>query len=127
MKARVSLANSLSALPERSLTKKYSIQGVWIGIVFTLGMAFVFFIFGMIISSVGIFIEVSTIFYLITGIILIVLGINILKPLKELIKSVISKRKKRIHTQPTKSSQIKRLDRKTRRGQLKKMRKKVIY
>jgi ribosome-associated protein len=47
--------------------------------------------------------------------------------LKELIKRVISKRKKRIYTQPTKISQLKRLESKTRRGQLKKLRKKVIH
>jgi len=53
---------------------------------FTLGMAFVFFIFGLIISSVSIFIEVSALFYLISGIILLILGINVFKPLKEFIK-----------------------------------------
>lgn len=67
-------------------TKKLSIQGFWIGIIFTLGMSFVFFIFGMIISSLGIFLEVSTLFYLIAGIILIILGVNIFKPLTELVK-----------------------------------------
>jgi cytochrome c-type biogenesis protein len=66
--------------------KKISIQGLWIGIVFTLGMAFVFFIFGLIISSVSMFIEASAIFYLISGIILVVLGINVFKPIKEIIK-----------------------------------------
>ena len=49
-------------------------------------MSFVFFIFGLILTSVGVFIEISTFFYLIAGIILIILGINIFKPLKELIK-----------------------------------------
>ncbi len=52
---------------------------------FTLGMSFVFFIFGLIISSVGVFIEASTMFFLMAGIILIVLGINVFKPLRELI------------------------------------------
>lgn len=83
----ISYVGSLQKQNIKNLTKNYSIQGFWIGIVFTLGMAFVFFIFGMIISSVGIFIETSTVFYLIAGIILIILGINILKPLKELIKT----------------------------------------
>jgi cytochrome c-type biogenesis protein len=72
---------------EKGTVKKYSIQGFWIGIVFTLGMSFVFFIFGLIISSVGVFIEASTMFFLIAGIILIVLGINVFKPLRELISS----------------------------------------
>ncbi len=66
--------------------KKISIQGIWIGIIFTLGMAIVFFFFGLGISSIGFFIEASTLFYLISGIILVILGINIFKPLKEFIK-----------------------------------------
>jgi cytochrome c-type biogenesis protein len=72
---------------EKGTVKKFSIQGFWIGIVFTLGMSFVFFIFGLIISSVGILIETSTMFFLLAGIILIVLGINVFKPLRELIVS----------------------------------------
>lgn len=67
-------------------SKKLSLQGFWIGIIFTIGMSFVFFIFGMIISSLGIFLEISTLFYLIAGIILIILGINIFKPLTEIVK-----------------------------------------
>ena len=67
-------------------SKKLSIQGFWIGIIFTIGMSSIFFIFGMIISSFGIFLEVSSLFYLIAGIILIILGINIFKPLTELSK-----------------------------------------
>ncbi|MBS3802607.1 MAG: cytochrome c biogenesis protein [Candidatus Thermoplasmatota archaeon] len=66
--------------------KKISVQGLWIGIVFTLGMALVFFVFGLVISSVSIFIEASALFYLISGIILVVLGINVFTPLKEFIK-----------------------------------------
>ncbi|MEF8848550.1 MAG: cytochrome c biogenesis protein [Candidatus Thermoplasmatota archaeon] len=66
--------------------KKISIQGLWIGIVFTLGMALVFFIFGLVISSVSMFIEASAFFYLISGIILVILGINVFKPLKEFFK-----------------------------------------
>jgi len=83
--AMISYVGSLQKQDEKSSTKKYSIQGFWIGVVFTLGMAFVFFIFGLILSSVGIFIEVSTMFYLIAGIILVILGINVFKPLKELL------------------------------------------
>jgi len=66
--------------------KKISIQGLWIGIVFTIGMSLVFFVFGLIISSVSMFIEASAIFYLISGVILLILGINVFKPFKELIK-----------------------------------------
>ncbi len=71
---------------ENRKLKKISIQGLWIGIAFTIGMALVFFVFGLIISSVSIFIEASAIFYLISGVILLILGINVFKPLKEIIK-----------------------------------------
>ena len=71
---------------ENQKLKKISIQGLWIGIVFTLGMSLVFFVFGLVISSVSIFIEISALFYLISGIILVILGINVFMPLKELIK-----------------------------------------
>ena len=83
--AMISYVGSLQKKSEDSL-KKYSIQGLWIGIVFTLGMSFVFFIFGLILTSVGVFIEISTFFYLVAGVILIILGINIFKPRRELIK-----------------------------------------
>ena len=83
--AMISYVGSLQKDSEKKF-KKYSLQGVWIGIVFTLGMSLVFFVFGMIISSVGIFIEASTVFFLIAGIILIILGINIFKPFSELFR-----------------------------------------
>lgn len=67
-------------------SKKYSLQGLWIGVIFTLGMSLVFFVFGMVISSLGVFIQVSTLFFLIAGVILIILGINIFKPLSEIFK-----------------------------------------
>jgi cytochrome c-type biogenesis protein len=84
--AMISYVGSLKKQDEKENIKKYSIQGIWIGIVFTLGMAFVFFIFGLIISSVGIFVELSAMFYLISGIVLIILGINVFKPIKEIIR-----------------------------------------
>ena len=83
--AMISYVGSLQKKSEDSL-KKYSLQGFWIGVVFTLGMSFVFFVFGLILTSVGVFIEISTFFYLIAGVILIILGINIFKPLGELIR-----------------------------------------
>ena len=92
--AMISYVGSLQQKPSENL-KKVSIQGFWIGVVFTLGMAFVFFVFGLILSSIGFFIEASALFFLVAGIILIVLGINVFKPLKELIK---------IHTKKESSS-----------------------
>ncbi len=47
--------------------------------------------------------------------------------LRDLIKSVISARKKRKPTRPTPISKTKRLDQKTKHGQLKTMRAKVVY
>lgn len=82
--AMISYVGSLQKKTEES-SKRYTIQGFWIGVVFTLGMAFVFFIFGLILSYVGVFIEASTTVYLILGIILIILGVNVFKPLKELV------------------------------------------
>ena len=46
--------------------------------------------------------------------------------LVELIQSVKTKPKQRIPTEPTKASQKKRLDKKTERGQLKQLRRKII-
>jgi len=83
--AMISYVGSLQKNSEKKF-KKYSLQGLWIGIIFTLGMSLVFFVFGMIVSSIGFFLETSTVFYLIAGSILIVLGINIFKPLSELLK-----------------------------------------
>ena len=83
--AMISYVGSLKKQDKKENRKNYSMQGFWIGIVFTLGMSFVFFIFGLIISSVGIFVELSAMFYLISGVILIILGINVFKPLNEII------------------------------------------
>ena len=83
--AMISYVGSLQGDSDKKL-KKLSLKGFWIGIFFTLGMSLVFFIFGMIISSLGLFLEISTLFYLIAGVILIILGLNIFKPLTEIIK-----------------------------------------
>jgi len=83
--AMISYVGSMQKDSEKK-SKKYSLQGLWIGIIFTLGMSLVFFVFGVIISSIGVFLEASTVFFLIAGIILIILGINIFKPFSELIK-----------------------------------------
>ena len=84
----VAMISYVGTLQENSKNKnkKYTFQGFWIGVIFTLGMSLVFFLFGMIISSLGIFLEVSTLFYLIAGIVLIILGINIFKPIRELLR-----------------------------------------
>ena len=83
--AMISYVGSLQKDSEKKL-KKYSLQGLWIGVIFTLGMSLVFFVFGMILSYIGVFIEASTVFFLIAGVILVILGINIFKPFSELLK-----------------------------------------
>ncbi len=60
-------------------------RGVMIGLAFTMGMALVFLLIGILISYIGGFIELSSMFYLIAGIILIVLGVNSIKPLSTLL------------------------------------------
>ena len=82
--AMISYVGTLQKDSEQK-SKKYSLQGLWIGIIFTLGMSLVFFVFGMILSYVGVFIEASTVFFLIAGVILVILGINIFKPFSELL------------------------------------------
>jgi cytochrome c-type biogenesis protein len=83
--AMISYVGSLQKDSEKKL-KKYSLQGLWIGVIFTLGMSLVFFVFGMILSYIGVFLEASTVFFLIAGVILVILGINIFKPFSELLK-----------------------------------------
>ncbi|MCJ2533176.1 MAG: redoxin domain-containing protein [Candidatus Thermoplasmatota archaeon] len=56
-----------------------------IGIWFTLGMASVFFMIGLLVAYVGRFLEMSSIFYLISGTVLILVGINAVHPLSVLL------------------------------------------
>jgi cytochrome c-type biogenesis protein len=56
-----------------------------IGIWFTLGMASVFFMIGLLVAYVGRFLEMSSIFYLISGTVLILVGINAVHPLSGLL------------------------------------------
>ena len=50
-----------------------------------------------------------------------------LERLRDLIKSVLKTKKKRIPTKPTKSSQIKRLESKTKHSKIKSLRKKIDH
>ncbi len=63
----------------------YSREGLLIGISFTTGMALVFFVIGLFVSQLGIFVRSARFFDLIAGLILVTLGINALKPLSEII------------------------------------------
>ncbi len=65
-------------------------EGFMIGVAFTLGMAMVFFVLGLFISQVGVFIRDSRFFDLLAGGIMIILGISNIKPLDELLEPAIS-------------------------------------
>lgn len=69
-------------------------EGFMMGIAFTLGMAAVFFVLGLFISQVGIFIRDSRIFDFVAGGIMILLGISNLKPLEEILAPLISRIRK---------------------------------
>jgi cytochrome c-type biogenesis protein len=63
-------------------------EGFMIGVAFTLGMAAVFFVVGLFLSDIGIFIRQARFFDLAAGLLMIILGINIIKPIGEIIGPV---------------------------------------
>jgi cytochrome c-type biogenesis protein len=71
-----------------------SMEGFMIGVAFSLGMATVFFVLGLFISQVGVFLRDSRLFDLIAGTIMILLGISNIKPFEEMLDPVISLFKK---------------------------------
>lgn len=66
-------------------------EGFMIGIAFTLGMALVFFVLGLFISQVGLFVRDAKSFDLIAGIIMIILGISNFKSIDEIMEPVTSR------------------------------------
>lgn len=66
-------------------------EGFLIGVAFTLGMAAVFFVVGLFLSDVGVFIRQAQFFDLAAGMLMVILGINILKPIGEIIEPVRSR------------------------------------
>jgi cytochrome c-type biogenesis protein len=66
-------------------------EGFMIGIAFTLGMAAVFFIIGLFLADIGIFIRQARFFDLAAGLLMIILGVNILNPLGEIIEPIRSR------------------------------------
>jgi cytochrome c-type biogenesis protein len=65
-------------------------EGFMIGVAFTLGMALVFFVVGLFLSDIGGFIRQAQFFDLAAGLLMIILGINILKPIGEIIEPMRS-------------------------------------
>jgi cytochrome c-type biogenesis protein len=66
-------------------------EGFMIGVAFTLGMAVVFFVVGLFLSDLGVFIRQARFFDLAAGLLMIFLGINIIKPIGEIIEPVRSR------------------------------------
>lgn len=66
-------------------------EGFMMGVAFTFGMATVFFVLGLFISQVGIFIRDSKLFDLIAGCIMILLGIGNFRSLEEIFGPVASR------------------------------------
>jgi len=65
-------------------------EGFLMGVAFTLGMALVFFVLGLFISQIGVFIRDSRLFDLAAGSIMILLGISNIKPLEEIFAPLVS-------------------------------------
>jgi cytochrome c-type biogenesis protein len=63
-------------------------EGFMIGVAFTLGMATIFFIIGLFLSDISAFIRQARFFDLAAGLLMIILGINIIKPISEIIEPV---------------------------------------
>jgi len=66
-------------------------EGLLIGVAFTLGMAMVFFVIGLFISNLGIFVRDSRFFDLAAGVLMIMLGVSSFKPLGEIIEPLTSR------------------------------------
>ncbi|HWQ18669.1 MAG TPA: cytochrome c biogenesis protein CcdA [Methanotrichaceae archaeon] len=72
-------------------TASASGEGLMIGIAFTLGMAMVFFVMGLFLSDMGVFVRDARSFDLAAGLIMIVLGINYFKPMGEVLEPAYSR------------------------------------
>ncbi len=66
-------------------------EGFMIGVAFTMGMAMVFFVVGLFLSDIGVFIRQARFFDLAAGLLMVILGINIIKPIGEIIEPVRSR------------------------------------
>ena len=85
-----------------------SVEGLIIGVTFTLGMAGVFFLIGCFLSRVGVVLSATDWFYLFTGILVIILGVNSLYPLSSLIPSGLSLRSSRSREDPSQHGLLQR-------------------
>jgi len=77
-------------------TSSASKEGFLMGIAFTLGMGLVFFVIGLFVSQMGVFVRDARSFDLIAGVIMILLGVNNFKSLEEMIAPITTFVKRRI-------------------------------
>ncbi len=70
-------------------TPNETIRGAYMGTMFTLGMASVFFILGLFISQAGALLANASYFYLAAGLLLVIFGINSIHPLREHLDPII--------------------------------------
>lgn len=68
-------------------------EGLAIGLAFTIGMAAVFFVIGLFVSQLGIFMRSSRLFDLAAGMLLVMLGVNSITPLGEHVGQIFSFRR----------------------------------
>jgi cytochrome c-type biogenesis protein len=66
-------------------------EGFMIGVAFTLGMAMVFFVVGLFLADIGVFIRQARFFDLAAGLLMIILGINIIVPIGGILEPVTSR------------------------------------
>ena len=85
-----------------------SVEGLTIGVTFTLGMAGVFFLIGCLLSQVGALVSASDWFYLVAGIMVIIFGVNSLYPLSSLIPSGLGRRIRRSDGNPSQQGLLQR-------------------
>jgi len=88
---RANEVNEKSKSRKKRVFERISYSGLVIGIMFTLGMAFVFFLVGLFVSYLSIIISWAAYFYMIAGVILIILGINTFYSLSLLFSSLFEK------------------------------------
>ena len=97
-KAKPKKGKKMDAHSKRERTKggrSSLMEGLVIGLFFTLGTVAVFILLGLFVGYVGVFVSLSPVFFFITGVILILLGINSIFNLLEKITGFIQERMSR--------------------------------
>lgn len=86
--AMLSYVMTTTQVESRDPEKSPAREGLIIGVAFTLGMASVFFVIGLFISSMGALIQASPYFYLAAGFLLVILGVHNIRSLSEILEPI---------------------------------------